>query len=52
MVPFFHEGVAGEPSVNQADGIHPTAEAHRIIATTVYAAVREAIVQESTDRPV
>lgn len=43
MVPFFLEGVAGEPSLNQADGIHPTAEGYRIAAATVYPAVRTAI---------
>jgi acyl-CoA thioesterase-1 len=43
LVPFFLEGVAGEPSLNQADGIHPTAEGYRIIADTVYPFVREAI---------
>ena len=29
--PFFLEGVAGNPALNQADGIHPTAEGVRII---------------------
>ena len=35
MVPFLLEGVAGQRDLNQADGIHPTAEGHRIIADTV-----------------
>jgi acyl-CoA thioesterase-1 len=39
LVPFLLEGVAGVPSLNQADGIHPTAEGHRRIAETVWAAL-------------
>jgi acyl-CoA thioesterase I len=36
LVPFLLEGVGGRPELNQADGIHPTVEGHRIIARTVY----------------
>jgi acyl-CoA thioesterase-1 len=36
LIPFLLEGVAGDPSLNQADGIHPTTEGHRRIATTVW----------------
>ena len=32
LIPFALEGVAGVASLNQADGIHPTAEGHRKIA--------------------
>ncbi len=35
LVPFLLEGVGGEPELNQADGIHPTVEGHRILAKTV-----------------
>lgn len=31
LIPFFLEGIAGETELNQADGIHPTAEGYRII---------------------
>jgi len=34
-MPFLLEGVAGIEKLNQADGIHPTAEGHRIIAKNV-----------------
>jgi acyl-CoA thioesterase-1 len=34
-IPFLLEGVAGVPRLNQADGVHPTAEGQRIIAETV-----------------
>lgn len=36
LVPFLLEGVAGVASLNQADGIHPTAEGHRLMAETVW----------------
>lgn len=34
-VPFLLEGVAGDSTLNQADGIHPTVEGHRRLADTV-----------------
>lgn len=34
-IPFLLDGVGGIEKLNQADGIHPTAEGHRIIANTV-----------------
>jgi acyl-CoA thioesterase-1 len=36
LVPFLLEGVAGIDSLNQADGIHPTARGHRIVAENVW----------------
>ena len=35
LVPFALEGVGGVPSLNQADGIHPTAAGHRVVADHV-----------------
>lgn len=32
LMPFLLEGVAGDEKLNQADGIHPTAAGHQIIA--------------------
>lgn len=40
LVPFLLDGVAGVTSLNQADGIHPTAEGHRRIAETVWSVLR------------
>lgn len=40
LVPFLLEGVAGIPDLNQADGIHPTAEGHEHVAETVWRALR------------
>lgn len=41
LIPFLLEGVAGEPTLNQADGIHPTAEGHRILMENTWAVLRE-----------
>jgi acyl-CoA thioesterase-1 len=35
LVPFLLEGVGGDKSLNQADGIHPTGEGYRIVADNV-----------------
>jgi acyl-CoA thioesterase-1 len=43
LIPFFLEGVAGDPVLNQRDGIHPTAEGYRIITGKIYPYVFEAI---------
>lgn len=36
LIPFLLEGVGGIPTLNQADGIHPTAEGHRKIAELLW----------------
>ena len=36
LVPFLLEGVGGKPTLNQEDGIHPTAEGHKIVAANVW----------------
>jgi len=36
LVPFLLDGVAGHPELNQADGIHPTAEGQRVVARNVF----------------
>jgi len=45
LIPFFLAGVAGRSALNQADGIHPTAEGYKMVVETVYpyavAAIRE-----------
>jgi acyl-CoA thioesterase-1 len=43
FVPFLLEGVAGNPALNQADGVHPTAEGARIIAQTIYPKLRDLV---------
>ena len=36
LMPFLLEGVAGDPNLNQPDGIHPTKEGQQIIANHLY----------------
>ncbi len=36
LIPFLLEGVAGIPELNLEDGIHPTVEGQKIVATTVW----------------
>ena len=35
LIPFLLEGVAGDPDLNLPDGIHPTAEGHKIVARNI-----------------
>jgi acyl-CoA thioesterase I len=46
LVPFLLEGVGGNPRLNQRDGIHPTAEGHRVVADVVWP-VLEPVVREA-----
>ena len=36
LIPFLLEGVGGEPTLNQADGIHPNEEGHRKVEEVVW----------------
>ena len=47
LIPFLLEGVGGIPELNQADGIHPTAKGHEIMADHVWQ-VLEPILRERT----
>jgi acyl-CoA thioesterase I len=40
FLPFLLEGVAGNPSLNQADGIHPNAAGQRAVAERVWSALQ------------
>src|SRR5258708_5883589 len=40
LVPFLLKGVAGNPSLNQHDGIHPTAEGAKIVGNNVWQALK------------
>jgi acyl-CoA thioesterase-1 len=43
FIPFLLQGVAGRPEFNQADGIHPNPEGHRVIAELVLPVLLEAL---------
>jgi acyl-CoA thioesterase-1 len=45
LIPFLLEGVAGEPELNQADGIHPTIEGHKIVAENAWAVLKDIVVK-------
>ena len=36
LVPFLLDGVAADPTLNQADGLHPNAAGHRVIADRLW----------------
>jgi acyl-CoA thioesterase-1 len=46
LIPYLLEGVGGRPDLNQPDGIHPTAAGARIVARTVWKALRPLLVAE------
>ena len=43
FVPFLLQGVAGNPSLNQGDGIHPNARGAQIVADLVWAELEPAL---------
>jgi acyl-CoA thioesterase-1 len=40
LIPFFLDGVAARPELNQPDGIHPTAEGYRVIVERIWPLLR------------
>ncbi|WP_232068535.1 arylesterase [Nitrospira sp. KM1] len=45
LIPFFLDRVAGSSILNQADGIHPTAEGYRIVTDKVYETLKPVLEQ-------
>lgn len=43
LIPFLLEGVAGNPELNQEDGIHPTIEGQKIVADNVWAVLEDVV---------
>ena len=48
LIPSFLAGVGGNPTLNQSDGIHPTADGYRLIVENIYPYVVEAIEKHQT----
>ncbi len=48
LYPFFLDGVAGDPALNQADGIHPTAAGVAVIVQRILPALLKTIMQAKT----
>ena len=46
LIPFLLEGVAGDPELNQPDGIHPTAEGHAVVAENVWKALEPLLTEQ------
>ncbi len=46
LMPFILEGVGGETKLNQADGIHPTEEGHKIVAANLWPYVLKEVQQD------
>jgi acyl-CoA thioesterase-1 len=46
LIPFLLEGVAAQPGLNQADGIHPTAAGYEIVADTVMAVLKPLLMEK------
>ena len=43
LIPFLLEGVASNPDLNLPDGIHPTAEGHRLVMETLWPYISKAL---------
>ncbi|MBZ9729382.1 arylesterase [Salegentibacter sp. JZCK2] len=43
LIPFLLEGVAGDPELNQQDGIHPTADGYKIVTENVWSVLEEVV---------
>ena len=43
LIPFLLNNVAGIPDLNQADGIHPTVEGHKIVAENVWTVLKDVL---------
>ena len=50
LIPFFLEGVAADPALNQPDGLHPTAEGYRVVTDLVYPRIIDAIARVRLSR--
>jgi len=46
LIPFLLEGVGGDPSLNQPDLIHPTAEGQRLIAEIVWLSLKPLLTEK------
>ncbi len=46
LIPFLLEGVAGDPELNQQDGIHPTAEGQKILAENVWEVLKPVLTEK------
>lgn len=52
LIPFVLEPVAGNPLLNQGDGIHPTREGHKLVADYVWKYLKPLLYKMRNDIPV
>jgi acyl-CoA thioesterase-1 len=50
LIPFLLQGVAGDPSLNQSDGIHPNARGAQLVADLVWSALEPAVAKDRARR--
>jgi acyl-CoA thioesterase-1 len=48
LIPFLLDGVAGNPELNQADGIHPTAEGQERVAQNVWESLEPLLLEDDS----
>jgi acyl-CoA thioesterase-1 len=48
LIPFLLEGVGGRADLNLPDGIHPTAEGHKIVADNIWKVLRPVLTKGNT----
>ena len=51
LIPFLLDGVAGNPSLNQADGIHPNPRGAQVVADLVWRALEPELTASDTSDP-
>jgi acyl-CoA thioesterase-1 len=51
LMPFLLDGVAGDPHLNQPDGIHPTAEGHRLVAAKIWPYLKPLLKKDRSPSP-
>ena len=50
LLPFLLQGVAGDPRLNQTDGIHPNIEGSKIVANTMWSAMLPLLTELKSSR--
>jgi acyl-CoA thioesterase-1 len=50
LVPFLLQGVAGDPALNQSDGIHPNERGAQVVADTMWRALEPALEEERSGK--
>lgn len=49
LIPFLLEGVGGNEDMNQSDGIHPTADGHKVLAQNTWEVLKPILQQKESE---